>query len=171
MRVKLSNDWLKDSLGLLADRPNTSSGNTYLLCTTLQLGNLHADINAIFLGYFPDLQRVQQRQLCVRLATHNAHPYVPTSMMRLSSSSSGFSKSRVVMFCARSVAGPKRDRMVSSHSRPTTEAFSADFAPALKTLLQATLLAGRLLLLTEHLRALRWPVSRAMADASKANAS
>jgi len=64
------------------------------------------------------------------------------------------------MFCARSVAGPKRDRMVSSHSRPTTEAFSADFAPALKTLLQATLLAGRLLLLIEHLRALRWPVAQ-----------
>lgn len=71
--------------------------------------------------------------------------------MRLSSSSSGFSKSSVVMFCARSVAGPKRLRMVSSHSRPTTRASCADLA--LNTLAHATL--RRLPL--GHLQAARWP--------------
>lgn len=41
-----------------------------------------------------------------------------TSLMRESSSTRGFSKSSVVTFWALSRVGPKRDRIVASHSWP-----------------------------------------------------
>jgi hypothetical protein len=46
----------------------------------------------------------------------------PTSRMRLSSSSRGFSKSRVATFGAFSVAGPKRARRALSQAEPLSAA-------------------------------------------------
>lgn len=48
-----------------------------------------------------------------------------TSLIRLSSSTRGFSKSSTVVFCARSVIGPKRENKVCNHSRPPLGPFGA----------------------------------------------
>ena len=55
---------------------------------------------------------------------------MPTSLILESSSTSGFSKSRVVTLDARSRAGPKRDKIVESHSWPRLAIVLAAFCAA-----------------------------------------
>jgi hypothetical protein len=104
-----------------------SAPRAHLLRAGHELADLRADIDAVLLSHLPDLHRGRAGGLNRGLSRHNAlaRARVPTSLMRLSSSSRGFSNSRVVMFCARSVAGPKRDRMEASHSLPRPTAAAA----------------------------------------------
>ena len=64
-------------------------------------------------------RRRRRRPSPHRVVVRPGRPPGPrTSLMRLSSSTRGFSKSRTVVLDAFSLTGPKRDRMDCSHSRP-----------------------------------------------------
>lgn len=68
----------------------------------------------------------------------------PTSLMRLSSSSSGFSKSSVVRLGARSVVGPNRERSASSQGPPRAALGSSGAEGGLRPNAEARLREARL---------------------------
>jgi hypothetical protein len=107
---------------------------TNLAGTRLQLCDLWGDIYAIVLCNLADLQRGAVMRASriwstpLQLAETLRRPglltlavpdhWARTSLMRLSSSRSGFSKSSVVTVAERSRIGPNLERIVASHSLP-----------------------------------------------------
>lgn len=97
-------------------RPSGVTG-AHLACTDLQLCNRCAHIDSILLGHLPNLLQASIKvKLCPVVAAAGCNSTACTSLILLSSSSSGFSKSRTVGLGVFSLTGPKRDRIVSSHS-------------------------------------------------------